>query len=329
MDYIAVLAGTIVIVATFLALVSYVVYHNRQEIKSRRREAAILRGKKDVEERLSVARRMTVIGALAGGMNYYLNSTLFSIRALMDLMEGELQNKTKLRHLSKMITREITHGLRVTEDLTQLAHPQQMVLRPISVAELAVSVSERIRGRLPESIQLETHIHSNHVAILGDEALLKQALQNLLVNAEDAMPDGGLLTVRVINDQGGAKGDESRSDAVRDGNGLVVISVTDTGMGMTEETRRRVFEPFFSIKSRPDKLGIGLSFVYGIARIHNGNIEIQSEIDKGTTAFLSIPAVEEAGLSEHPPKFGDGTVPLHSLTLEERMQLMKGFVGET
>ena len=328
MDYFAVLAGTIVIVAMVLALASYIIYHNSQEIKSSRREAAILREKQYVENQLRVARRMTVIGALAGGMNYHLSATLFSIRALMDLLEGELQNKTKVRYFSKMIVEEITRGLRVTEDLTQLAHPQQMALRPLSVADLVASAANAFRSYLPKSIRFETNMLSEDVMMMGDETLLRQALHNLLVNAVDAMPDGGKLTLGVSKDTPSIAGDRLSADA-GESNGRAVIHVSDTGAGMDDETRSRVFEPFFSTKMRADKLGIGLSFVYGIARIHNGNIEIQSEIDKGTTAFLSIPAVEEAGLSEHPPKFGDGTVPLHSLTLEERMQLMKGFVGET
>ena len=330
MDYFAVLAGTAVIVATAAAFALYIVFHTKQELRSKRRENEILREKQVLEDKLQVSKRMTVIGALAGGMNYYLNSTLFSIGTLMDLLDGELQEKTKLRNLSKMITREITQGLRVTEALTQLAHPQKMALRPIPVAELAVMASERFRGWLPKSIRLETHIPSDHVTILGDESLLRQALHNLLINAVDAMPDGGLLTVTVANNQGMAKGEEAQGNTVQNGKGLAVISVTDTGMGMNEENRGRVFEPFFSTKSRPDRLGIGLSFIYGIARFHDGHIEIQSEKDKGTTAFLSIPAVDPERLGEYPTKPGEeGFVLNESLTLEERLQLMRGFVGET
>ena len=329
MDYFAVLAGTIVIVATVVALATYIVYHNSQEIKSRRREAAVLREKQHLEDQLRVARRMTVIGALAGGMNYYLNSTLFSIRALMELLEGELPDKVRLRRFSKMIIEELTCGLRVTEDLTQLAHPQQMDLRPLSVADLVASAANAFRTYLLKSISLETIMPSDDVIIMGDKTLLRQALHNLLVNAVDAMPEGGNLTFGVLDDSPSQSGDRLSADAGKS-RGRVVIQVSDTGAGMDDETMSRVFQPFFTTKMRADKLGIGLSLVYGIVNIHDGQIRIESKQGKGTTVLVSVPTVDATRVDEKLPETEEENYFRNdAFTLEGRLQLINQVTGET
>lgn len=329
-DFLWVLLGTFVVSAIALTLALYIVYSNRRDMAAKAQELRIIQQKKEVEFRLHQAKRMSIIGALAGGMSYHLNSTLLAISTLTDMLKGARSEKAKMKQLSDMITQEIMRGLRVTDNLTQLAHPQQLALHPLPAGELVTSVLDRFRNRLPKpSIRLENDTQRDDIMILGDETLLQQALQNLLVNAADAMPDGGTLALRVSK-RSRSVGDKEANEGTGDRDGQVVISVSDTGIGMDEETRSRVFEPFFSTKMRPDRLGIGLSFVYGIAKIHDGQIDIQSEKDKGTTALLSLPAVNAERLSEQPPESGEeGSVLNESLTLEERLQLIKGVVGKT
>ena len=122
--------------------------------------------------------------------------------------------------------------------------------------------------------------------VLGDRTLLRKVLVNLVTNAADAMPDGGVITISVSNTSGS---EEMGTEVVDETKKNLVIHVSDTGCGMDEETKRRVFVPFFTTKMRPEKLGLGLSSAYVIAKIHNGRILVESEKERGTTVSLYIP----------------------------------------
>jgi CheY-like chemotaxis protein/anti-sigma regulatory factor (Ser/Thr protein kinase) len=164
----------------------------------------------------------------------------------------------------------------------------QLTLEPVELNSLAQQVINLSRARwsdMPQqrgvSIQVETELAAELPAIAGVESEIREALLNVLFNAVDAMPDGGQITVRTRTLQ--------RPDASRKGSGLfAVIEVSDTGMGMDEETRRRCLEPFYTTKGERGT-GLGLAMVYGIAQRHGADIEIDSETGKGTTVRLIFP----------------------------------------
>ena len=207
---------------------------------------------------------MVVFGALAGGMSYYLNSTLFAISSLMELLKGEIANKEKISSLSTLITGEIRRGLSVTNNLMKLAHPDRLALRPLSVVVLVGSVCDEFRSQVPKSIRVDTHFAQDTPTILGDRELFRQLLLNLLANAKDAMPEGGILGICTAYRTDSSKGDSK--EAVPQGTHLS-LRISDNGSGMDEDTRRQIFEPFFTTNTDGNRLGLGLSFEIGRAHV--------------------------------------------------------------
>ncbi len=325
-DYIWVIIGTVITCAGILTLALYIVYRNRSEITAKERELAILKEKHEVESQLQQASRMAIIGALAGGMAYYLNSTLFAIRSLMEMMKNEQGTKKSISQLSSLAAAEITRGLKVTDQLQQLAHPQKLALRPLSVTELVVTISDNLKHRFQKSIKIKVICNQDKNIVLGDRILLQQVLVNLITNAADAMPDGGVITISVsdtsrLEKMGTGAFDKTKRD--------LVICVSDTGCGMDEETKRQVFEPFFTTKMLPERLGLGLSFAYGITKIHNGRILIESEKNQGITVslYIPIPSPDQLEYSEK-QELGDEDLTLDLRSLEERLALLQQEVGQ-
>lgn len=325
-DYIWVLVGTVVLIATALTLALFVIYHNRKEIAGKERELDILKEKQEVESQLQRANRMVIIGALTGGMAYYLNSTLFAIRSLMEMMGKDQGTKKSMNELSRLTAEEITRGLKVTDQLQQLAHPQKLSLRQLSVTELLDSTLSDLKHRFHESIKIRANFNSNKNIVLGDRILLRQVLVNLLTNAADAMPNGGKIVVSVSSISGS---DEGGVEVVDENEKNLVIRVSDTGCGLDGETKRRIFEPFFTTKMRPERLGLGLSFAYGIAKIHNGQIIVESEKDQGTTVSLYLPIPSQEQLDQYKKQdLGEDDITLDNLTFEQRLDLLQQDTGQ-
>ena len=209
----------------------------------------------------------------------------------------------------------------MSEQLQQMAHPEQMEMGPVSVSEIVAEVP----GLLDMApIDFSADFQDGHDTILGDRTLLRQMMVNLVANAKDAMPEGGSLSISASNVKSGDLGFEPESPAVDQ---YLRLTIADTGMGMPNDTQSRVFEPFFTTKNRPDRLGLGLSFVYGIVRIHSGRVEIESKRNEGTTVTLYLP------INSQPSKPVELAVPasdsLSSMTAKDRMQLTKGIVGRS
>ena len=194
-DFVWVLVGTIVLSTITLTLALVILYHSKREISAKERELHLRQERLDIERRLSQANRLAIMGALAGGMAYYLNSILFAIRSLMELMKSNQGSVKSMIQLSRLAADEITRGLKVTDQLQQLAHPQKLALRPLSVTELVATVSDNLKHRFQESVKIEANCDQDKNIVLGDRILLRQVLVNLITNAAAAMPDGGVITI--------------------------------------------------------------------------------------------------------------------------------------
>jgi len=318
--YYLIIATASIVLSTFVvAIASYITYGVKRNIAAEREKLRILQEQEKLEYRLQEAKRMVMIGSLAGGMAYYLNHTMFEIKELIVLMNTESKMRGKFKGL---LNNEIQQAIRVSDQLQQIVHPEEILLRPQSAINLIDSIRPRIISLLPITIKFSIDCHQDYDLIQGDQSLLQQSLLNIVVNAIDAMPEGGVLTVDLSNTNGQSTDDN-----------YLVLSISDTGCGMDEETKSRVFEPFFTENKRFDRLGLGLSFVYGILQIHKGHLEITSELNQGTTISLFLPVSSHQNILDHSNRkeYKEFTASgsKDSLTREDIILMKQGIMGKT
>ncbi|MGI8841702.1 MAG: CHASE3 domain-containing protein, partial [Caulobacteraceae bacterium] len=244
------------------------------------------------EERLREAQRMESVGQLTGGLAHDFNNLLQVIRGNLELLEPAVESDEAARRRLANAIHGADRAAQLTHQLLAFARRQPLEPKVINLARLIGDMADLLRRTLGEGVQVETVIGGGLWNTLADPAQVESAVLNLAINARDAMPGGGRLTVEVTN----ASLDGSyvrRADGVAAGQ-YVLIAVSDTGEGMNEETRKRVFEPFFTTKAEGKGSGLGLAMVYGFARQSNGHIQIYSEEGQGTTVKIYLPRSREA-----------------------------------
>jgi signal transduction histidine kinase/ActR/RegA family two-component response regulator len=258
--------------------------------------------RKNLEQQLMQAQKMESIGRLAGGIAHDFNNLLTVIKGTTEVVMAELPAES--RHRADLV--EVRRAAQRAADLTQhlLAFSRRQVVQP-QVIDLneALRDSERMLRRvMGEDVTVEVRAGQDVGAVRIDPAQLQQVILNLAVNSRDAMPRGGRLTVetsRMTIDP-----TEAARHAARRPGEWVQITVTDTGSGMDEATRRHAFEPFFTTKGPGRGTGLGLATVYGIVQQGGGSIELESAPGAGTTFRTHLPRVAEA-----PPANGPAPPP--------------------
>jgi signal transduction histidine kinase len=242
-----------------------------------------------LEQQLAQAQKMEAIGLLAGGVAHDFNNLLAVIASCADLVFGDLPPGDPLR--PEIV--EIIEATRRASSLTRqlLAFSRQHVVEPkILDLNAVVSDTERMLRRvIGEDIELEISLSPSPTRIRADAGQVEQVILNLAVNARDAMPEGGKLTIAtgaVDLDEPPASNPNARPGP------YVTLSVVDTGVGMSLETQRRAFEPFFTTKDVGKGTGLGLSTVYGIAVQCGGSVDVQSEVGKGAVFRVQFPRVD-------------------------------------
>jgi signal transduction histidine kinase len=245
-----------------------------------------------LEHQLRQAQKMEAIGRLAGGIAHDFNNLLTAILGYAELASSRLDRggadvRTELGEIRASSERAAS----LTQQL--LAFSRQQVMQP-QVLDLNVVLGEfarLLRRLVGEEIELVTETADEPLFVEADAAQLEQVLMNLAINARDAMPDGGTLTISTAAcevDEAAARA----SDDARPGT-FAVVSVTDTGSGIDAETRRRLFEPFFTTKELGRGTGLGLATVYGIVQQSNGFLTVDSEPGQGSTFRVFLPLSEE------------------------------------
>ncbi len=251
----------------------------------------------ELEAQLQQARRLETIGQLTGGVAHDFNNLLTVILGNADLLAEQLIDHPQLLPLAEMTRTAAERGAELTQRL--LAFARRQALQPLSVDahQLLANMDALLRRTLPANIELELVRGAGLWPALVDPAQLEAAVLNLVINARDAMPSGGKITLETSNawiDQHYAE----RHPDVAPGQ-YVLLSVSDTGAGMSAEHLARVFEPFFTTKDVGKGTGLGLSMVYGFVKQSGGHIKLYSEPSHGTTARLYLPRAE--GPAEVPP----------------------------
>ncbi|HZC17402.1 MAG TPA: response regulator [Caulobacteraceae bacterium] len=256
--------------------------------------------REQAQERLRQAQRMEAVGHLTGGVAHDFNNILQVIRGNLELIAA----KVKDAEASQRITNAL-HGANraaaLTRQLLAFARRQPLEPRVVNLGRQMTDMAEMLRRTLGERIEVETVIAGGLWNTLVDPTQVESAVLNLALNARDAMPDGGRLTIEITN----AALDEAYARQQQDlaPGQYVLLAVSDTGHGMTRETLSKVFEPFFTTKGEEKGTGLGLSMVYGFVRQSNGHVQIYSEPDHGTTVKIYLPrsrqptaAIEQASI---------------------------------
>jgi len=241
------------------------------------------------EEQLRQAQKMEAIGRLAGGVAHDFNNMLTAILGYANLLNETLATSESRREID-----EIIRAAERAADLTRqlLAFSRKQILQPklVDLAELVQETGRMLHRLLGETVQLEIPRTEGLAPVLADPTQLEQIVVNLALNGRDAMPGGGRLTIEAANvhlDATYAAGHATVTPGP-----YVMLTVTDTGVGMDEETRQRAFEPFFTTKTLGKGTGLGLSTVYGIVKQSGGHIWVYSEPGHGTTFKVYLPAAE-------------------------------------
>ncbi len=260
--------------------------------------AAILERARAVEEKeqmhaqLLQAQKMEAIGTLASGVAHDFNNLLTAIQGFADLALASVDESNPLHGDLEKIRSSAERGSRLVRQLLLFSRRQSVELAPIDLNTTTQGLMRMLAPLIGEDIAMSLILEPDTPVVMADEAGMQQVLMNLAVNARDAMPDGGTLTIRTeaveLSDDECVDLPESRPGR------FVRLSVEDTGVGMDAETIARIFEPFFSTKGPARGTGLGLAVVYGIVKQHGGWLSVESSSDKGSTFRVYLPASGEA-----------------------------------
>jgi PAS domain S-box-containing protein len=256
---------------------------------------------KQLESQLHHARKMEAVGRLAGGIAHDFNNLLLVVRSYAWLLELSLAADDEARENLDEMEKAIERASNLTKQLLSFSQRQVGSVTVIDVNELISNMQGMLRPLIGESIALALDLDGAEATVRADGPKLEQVLINLAINARDAMPAGGELTLRTRARPAG-----ERTFVPRDQGGEVQIVVTDTGIGIPTEERQLIFDPFFSTKRHAGGSGLGLSTVYGIIDAMGGQINVDSEVGIGTTFTIRLPRAAEAPTPQSADDSGAG-----------------------
>jgi PAS domain S-box-containing protein len=244
------------------------------------------------QEALRQSQKMEVVGQLTGGIAHDFNNLLTGILGSLEMMQRRAQRgeQVDVARYTNAAMESAKRAAALTHRLLAFSRRQPLDPKPTDANELLNGLSELFRRTLGESIDLNVVTEGGLWTTLCDSHQLENAILNLVINARDAMPQGGILTIQTSNAY------LDRAYVARAGAGTpgpyVCIAVSDTGTGMSAEVMAQAFEPFFTTKPQGEGTGLGLSMIYGFARQSNGYAKIESEVDRGTTVKIYLPRFE-------------------------------------
>lgn len=283
----------------------------------------------ETEAQLRQAQKMEAVGRLAGGMAHDFNNLLTVIRGYSELLLGRMAPTDDKRKDVEEVKKAADRASGLTRQLLAFSRRQFVAAKVLDLNALVANMDGMLRRLIGEDlIELNTELDSTAGAIKADPGQVEQVIMNLVVNARDAMPNGGRLTVETRNV---TIEDEVRLDAVGVAPGsYVLLAVRDNGHGMDAETRSHLFEPFFTTKEKGKGTGLGLSTVYGIVKQSGGSVTVESAPGRGTTFRIYFPRVEQEVLGL--TGAGDVVGPVRgreTILLVEDEPAVRGLVHET
>ena len=254
------------------------------------------REKKVMGDQLWQAQKMEALGTLAGGVAHDMNNILAAIMSLASVLRQDAEpGDPRIDDLNDILA-ATRRGKDLTQNLLGFARKGKYRKELISLNHVAVQVKELLTRTIPKNIQWQLDLEDRIPSVRGDYGQLSHALMNIAINAADAMPKGGTLTLKtgVVS----AMDARAESGLNLEDREYVLLRVTDTGEGMDEETSERAFEPFFSTKDHDKGTGLGLAMVYGTAQNHGGEVNIRSRLAEGTEVSVFLPAAKVKGVDK-------------------------------
>jgi PAS domain S-box-containing protein len=255
---------------------------------------------KRLEEQLRQAQKMEAIGQLAGGVAHDFNNILTVIRGHAELLLAEGGLTERAAHSARQMSQAAERAATLTRQLLAFSRRQVMQPRLLDMNEIVGNMTKMLSRIVGENVGLQLQYWSEPALVKADAGMMEQVLMNLVVNARDAMPQGGRVVINVAPmEVDGAHLD--RHPEGRPGR-FVCLGVADTGCGIAPDDLRRIFDPFFTTKEVGKGTGLGLATVYGIVKQHQGWVEVESELGKGATFRVLLPWSDavEAGLAQDP-----------------------------
>jgi PAS domain S-box-containing protein len=236
-------------------------------------------GHRQLEAQFRQSQKMEAIGKLAGGIAHDFNNLMTAVIGYSDLLLRQLGSDENATEKVVAIRESAVRASNLTRQLLAFGRRQTLQTANVDLRGVVVRMDSLLRRLIGEDIKLDTIFGAEEVVVRADTTQLEQVVVNLVVNARDAMPDGGTITVAVVS------------------NGeMANLSVIDGGSGMSEETQERIFEPFFTTKELGEGSGLGLSTVHGIVGQSGGSVHVQSELGVGTAFTVRFPLAEAAAL---------------------------------
>jgi PAS domain S-box-containing protein len=256
-----------------------------------------------LEEHVAQGQKMEAVGQLAGGVAHDFNNLLTVINGYAELLLRNLRAEDTARRLVQGILEAGERATALTRHLLAFSRKQVLEPRVLDLNALVRDATGMLGRLIGENVELHTDLDPALLPVRADPGQLEQVVMNLVVNARDAMPGGGRVTVTTANVELTGAGPNGRPGR------FVALAVGDTGHGMTEEVKARIFEPFFTTKAAGKGTGLGLATVYAIVRASGGHIEVESAPNRGTRFRVYLPPAPEAEPASWPPRPGLAAAP--------------------
>jgi CheY-like chemotaxis protein len=233
---------------------------------------------------------MLSIGTLAGGIAHDFNNILAIILGYTSILHSMKDNPEKFSYGVSAIKQAVDRGAGLVRQILTFARKTEIAFEPMNISDLVRELVSMLQQTFPKIITFNIEIDTELPLINADHTQIHQILLNLCVNARDAMPKGGVITIKAHKATGDKLLERSpESNKHR----YICISVSDTGLGMDETTRDRIFDPFFTTKEKGKGTGLGLSVVYGVVQAHHGYVDVESAVGSGTIFRLYLPVSNE------------------------------------
>lgn len=253
--------------------------------------------RKILEEQLRQAQKMEAIGQLAGGVAHDFNNMLFVIRANTELVQMKAgQLSPELTDCLKQISMASERAANLTRQLLAFSRKQVLQAQPVAINELVANLVKMLNRIIGENVHLECHYASHLPAVYADPGMIEQVIMNLVVNARDAMPQGGRL--RLATDIFSFNRARAQPHPEARAGQFVCLEINDSGTGIAPDHLAHIFEPFFTTKEHGKGTGLGLATVYGIVKQHNGWIEVATRVGEGTTFKVFLPVMSATQTNE-------------------------------
>ncbi len=247
--------------------------------KDLRERLKIERELREMQQALLQSEKLAAMGKLTSQIAHELNNPIYGIMNTLELLKTEIPPESKRRRILELSLSETQRLAEMLRNMLSFSKPEEEKKRPIKINELVEGILLVMEKQMKESnIKVETYFEETLPEVMASTNQMRQVILNLLKNAKEAMPKGGTLTVRT-----------GREDH------KMIVAIQDTGVGIPEELRDKIFEAFFTTKQKVKGVGLGLSVCYGIIKDHGGEIRVESEMDKGTTFIILLPIASHDG----------------------------------